>query len=323
VTQLIASSPVFPAFGRRSWVFGVLNVTPDSFSDGGKWDHTAAAVEHGVALSAAGADVVDVGGESTRPGAHRIDPATEADRVLPVIRELCARGIRCSVDTTRAAVAEAALQAGATILNDVSGGLADPDMARVAADSGAPWILMHWRGHSDVMAGEAHYVDVVREVRDELLRQVDRAIAAGVDERSLILDPGLGFAKDSNHNWALLKDLGVLVGLGLPVLVGASRKRFLGELLAGEDGVLRPAGGREAATAAVSILAAQCGAWGLRVHEPQPTRDALEVLAASGQGDMDAPGEFGVDPSVLLATAGGKMKVHPDRSGKVSRSSHG
>ncbi len=245
---------MFPVFGARSWVFGVLNVTPDSFSDGGRWDHTAAAVEHGVALAAAGADVVDVGGESTRPGAHRVDAATEADRVLPVIRELQARGIRCSVDTTRAVVAAAALQAGASILNDVSGGLADPEMARVAADSGAPWILMHWRGHSDVMAAEAHYEQVVHEVRDELLRQVDRALAAGVDERSLILDPGLGFAKNAAHNWALLKDLSVLVDLGLPVLVGASRKRFLGELLATGDGTLRPAAGREAATASVSLL---------------------------------------------------------------------
>jgi dihydropteroate synthase len=276
VTQL------FPAFGRRAWIFGVLNVTPDSFSDGGRWDHTDTAIEHGIALAASGADVIDVGGESTRPGAHRIDAATEAARVIPVIKALSAEGAICSVDTTRAEVAQAAVEAGALILNDVSGGLADPGMARVAAETGAPWILMHWRGHSADMQRQAHYGDVVKEVRDELLLQVDRALAAGVDERSLILDPGLGFAKDSSHNWRLLKDLDALVEIGLPVLVGASRKRFLGELLVGPDGEFRPAAGREAATAAVSLLAAQRGTWGIRVHEPRPTLDALEVLAASG-----------------------------------------
>lgn len=307
-------------------MFGVLNVTPDSFSDGGRWDRAAAAVAHGVALAAAGADVVDVGGESTRPGAHRIDAETEAERVIPVIRELHARGILCSVDTTRAVVAEAALQAGASILNDVSGGLADPGMARVAADSGAPWILMHWRGHSATMAGEAHYRDVVGEVLDELLRQVDGALTAGVDQRSLILDPGLGFAKNSDHNWALLRNLGALVDLGLPVLIGASRKRFLGELLAGDDGEFRPAAGREAATAAVSLLAARGGVWGIRVHEPEPTRDALKVLAESGPGPEILFGDRGFarsDPPGPLAPDGGTATGPDYHFGRLTRRTHG
>ncbi len=273
-------STLFPVFGPRAWVFGVLNVTPDSFSDGGRWDHTDTAIEHGSKLAADGADVVDVGGESTRPGAHRIDAATEAARVIPVIGALSAAGLVCSVDTTRAVVAKAALDAGAQIINDVSGGLADPDMARVAAETGAPWILMHWRGHSAEMHQHAGYTDVVTDVRTELLRQVDRALAAGVDERSLILDPGLGFAKDSGHNWRLLRYLSKLTDLGLPVLVGASRKRFLGQLLEGPGGEFRPPAEREAATAAVSVLAADRGAWAIRVHEPRPTRDALAVLSA-------------------------------------------
>ncbi len=292
----------FPAFGSRAWVFGVLNVTPDSFSDGGRWDHTDTAVEHGLKLARDGADVVDVGGESTRPGAHRIDAATEAARVIPVIRALSATGLVCSVDTTRATVAAAALDAGARIINDVSGGLADPDMVRVAAETGAPWILMHWRGHSADMQRHAGYRDVVAEVRTELLRQVDLALAARVDERSLILDPGLGFAKDSGHNWHLLRQLGELTALGLPVMVGASRKRFLGQLLAGRDGQVRPPAEREAATAAVSVLAAAAGAWAIRVHEPLPTRDALVVLSAlhGVQGPDTAVLETGERPGVRL-----------------------
>jgi dihydropteroate synthase len=277
-------SGLFPTFGSRAWVFGVLNVTPDSFSDGGRWDHTDTAVEHGRELARQGADVIDVGGESTRPGAHRIDAEIEAARVIPVIRALSADGLVCSVDTTRAEVARAALAAGALIINDVSGGLADPGMAHVAAETGAPWILMHWRGHSAHMQERAHYSDVVGEVRAELLVQVDLALAAGVDERSLILDPGLGFAKDASHNWVLLQRLSELTALGLPVLVGASRKRFLGQLLAAGDGAVRPPADREAATAAVSLLVAADRAWGIRVHEPQPTRDALAVLSSVRAG---------------------------------------
>lgn len=280
-------SILFPVFSSRAWVFGVLNVTPDSFSDGGRWDHLDDAIEHGLELVRSGADVIDVGGESTRPGAHRVDAGAEAARVMPVIAALSQQGLLCSVDTTRATVASAALDAGARIINDVSGGLADPDMAAVAADSGAPWILMHWRGHSVDMQQQAQYSDVVREVRDELLLQVDRALAAGVDERSLILDPGLGFAKNHSHNWQLLQRLPELTELGLPVLIGASRKRFLGQLLPAPDGRLRPPSDREAATAAVSVLAADRGAWAIRVHDPQPTRDALAVLAAVRAGSAD------------------------------------
>ena len=306
---------LFPTFGPRAWVFGVLNVTPDSFSDGGRWDHTDTAVAHGIALAAAGADVIDVGGESTRPGAHRIDAATEIDRVVPVITMLTEQGIRCSVDTTRAVVAEAALAAGALILNDVSGGLADPEMARVAAATGAPWILMHWRGHSDTMAQQAVYEDVVLEVRDELLRQVDRAVAAGVDERSIVLDPGLGFAKNAEHNWELLRRLDVLVDLGLPVLVGSSRKRFLGQLLAGPGAELRPPAGREAATAALSLLSAQRGAWGVRVHEPVPTRDVLATLAAA-TADSSADGP---EVTEILSAAADSTRFGRLRRPEVAR----
>lgn len=287
---MTATSNRFPVSGSRVILFGVLNVTPDSFSDGGRWDQADAAIARGIELVRQGADVVDVGGESTRPGADRIDGAAEADRVLPVIRALVSQGIVCSVDTTRSGVALAAVQAGATIINDVSGGLADPVMASVAAETGVPWILTHWRGHSISMQQHADYADVVAEVREELLVQVDRALAAGVDERSLILDPGLGFAKDARHNWALLHGLNSLVDVGLPVMVGASRKRFLGELLSDESGSQRPPEGREVATAAVSLLAAQRGAWAIRVHEPQPTRDALMVLTAAGGPERPSSG---------------------------------
>ena len=277
----MTSPALFPAFGPRPWVLGVLNVTPDSFSDGGLWADTDAAVAHGLALAADGADIVDVGGESTRPGAHRVDAATERGRVVPVIAELTRRGVRCSVDTTRAEVAESALAAGAVIVNDVSGGMADPGMVAVVADARAPWILMHWRGPSDIMNSLARYQDVAADVRAELLGRVDAALAAGVDERSLIIDPGLGFAKNAEHNWEVLARLNLLVDLGLPVLIGASRKRFLGSLLAGAAGDPRPPAGRETATAAISLLAAQRGVWGVRVHEPQPSLDAFAAWHAS------------------------------------------
>jgi dihydropteroate synthase len=270
-----------PAFGARPWVLGVLNVTPDSFSDGGRWADTDAAVARGLELAADGADIVDVGGESTRPGAHRVDAATERDRVVPVISALVAHGIRCSVDTTRAAVARAALAAGAEVVNDVSGGLADPAMGALVAETGAPWILMHWRGPSDVMDSLARYHDVVAEVRAELLARVDAAVATGIDARSLIIDPGLGFAKNAEHNWAVLAHLEAFVATGLPVLIGASRKKFLGSLLADGTGAARPPSGREAATAAISLLAAQHGGWGVRVHEPRPSLDAVEVWRAA------------------------------------------
>jgi dihydropteroate synthase len=262
-------------------VMGVLNVTPDSFSDGGRYESLDAAVAHAVRMRADGADIIDVGGESTRPGAQRVDADTESARVLPVIRELARLEIRMSIDTTRSEVAERALAAGASVVNDVSGGLADPRMAAVVATAGCPWVLMHWRGHSRQMQELAQYGDVVRDVRDELQARVDAATKAGVDATRLILDPGLGFAKRAEHNWRLAAHLDDLLALGFPVLIGASRKSYLGALLAGPDGQPRPADEREAATVATSLLAAQAGVWGIRVHDVRATVDALAVLRAT------------------------------------------
>jgi dihydropteroate synthase len=279
----------------RAVVMGVVNVTVDSFSDGGRYLNAAAAIRRGRALVAAGADIVDIGGESTRPGAHRVPAEVEAARVVPVVTELAGDGVVCSVDTTRAAVAQAALGAGARIVNDVSGGLADPEMAGLVADAGAPWILMHWRGHSLDMDALAVYDDVVDDVRRELAARVAAALAAGVREDAIVLDPGLGFAKTAEHNWALLRALPSITGLdgpgwGFPVLVGASRKRFLGVLLADADGP-RPPDGREVATSVISGLAGAAGAWGVRVHEAADSLDAVRVAAAvTGRGPVRALG---------------------------------
>jgi dihydropteroate synthase len=268
---LTAASPV---------VVGVLNVTPDSFSDGGRYTGLDAAVTHGVQLITEGANFVDVGGESTRPGAERVDAATERARVVPVITELAAAGVPTSIDTTRASVAEAALSAGAVVVNDVSGGLADPDMVRVVADAGCPWVLMHWRGHSDRMRALAVYTDVVKEVCAELGARVDAAIAGGVAADRLILDPGLGFAKTPAHNWRLSARLDQLVALGFPVLFGASRKSYLGSLLADARGP-RPVDERAAATVATTVLAIEAGAWGVRVHDVRANVDAIRVWQAT------------------------------------------
>ncbi|MFJ2868667.1 dihydropteroate synthase [Kitasatospora sp. NPDC087314] len=265
----------------RCAVMGVVNVTLDSFSDGGLWHDPAKAIAHGLALRARGADLVDVGGESTRPGAQRVPEEEELRRVLPVVRELAGAGMVVSVDTMRASVAEQAVEAGAAIVNDVSGGLADPAMARVVADTGAPFVVMHWRGQSADMERLAVYRDVVADVVAELTVRVDALLAAGVKEDQLILDPGLGFAKTAEHNWALLGRLDALTALGRPVLVAASRKRFLGTLLADpQSGALRPARERDDATAAVSVLSAQAGAWAVRVHDVSGTADAVRVVAA-------------------------------------------
>ena len=274
-------NPVHPALPDpgRCVVMGVVNVTPDSFSDGGQYLDPGDAIAHGIAMHERGADIVDVGGESTRPGAQRVDAHTETHRILPVIKALAAAGVPASVDTTRAAVAAAAIEAGATIVNDVSGGLADPDMARVVAEADVPWVLMHWRGPSSQMDELASYRDVVADVRAELVARVDAAVAAGVDPGALVLDPGLGFAKNAEHNWALLHHLPELIGVGLPVLVGASRKRFLGTLLAGRNGRPRPPDDREAATVAVNTLAAAAGVWGVRTHEVGASLDAVAVAA--------------------------------------------
>jgi dihydropteroate synthase len=274
--------PALPDPGRCV-VIGILNVTPDSFSDGGWYLDRDDAVAHGLALRAQGADLIDIGGESTRPGAHRVDARTETARVIPVLRELAERGVPCSVDTTRAAVAEVALETGAIMVNDVSGGLADPAMAPTMARCRVPWILVHWRGPSAEMNKLASYQDVVAEVRAELVARVDAAVLAGVDPGALVLDPGLGFAKTAAHNWALLGHLNALTELGFPVLVGASRKRFLGALLArkdGTDGTGRRRDGLDTATAAVSALAAAAGVWGVRVHDAAASRDAIAVAAA-------------------------------------------
>ena len=282
--------------GGRSLVMGVLNATPDSFSDGGA--HHAEgdpgpAVEHGLALVEAGADLVDVGGESTRPGAARVDPGVEAARVLPVVAALVAQGVVVSVDTTRAAVARAAVEAGAGVVNDVSGGLSDPAMAATVAElmaSGTDvlYVAMHWRGPSDVMDSLADYGGdagggagggVVAEVERALVARRDALAGAGVDPARVVLDPGLGFAKRSGHDLALLAALPRLVALG-PLLVGASRKRFLGAAVAGPDAAPRPAAERDDATAAVTALAAVAGAWAVRVHAPRASADAVRVVAA-------------------------------------------
>ena len=259
----------------RCLVMGVLNVTPDSFSDGGLYVEARAAVARGLAMRAAGADLVDVGGESTRPGAERIPVAEELGRVLPVVRALVAEGVLVSIDTMRAEVAHAALESGAVIINDVSGGLADPEMLGLVAAVRRPYIVMHWRGPSTVMASLTEYDDVVRDVRRELSKRLSDAVTAGVDPAYVVLDPGLGFAKESGHNWSLLAHLSELSALGRPLLVGTSRKRFLGDVLSGA-----PPEQRDAATAATSALAAAAGAWCVRVHEPAASLDAVRVGAA-------------------------------------------
>ena len=265
----------------RCRVMGVLNVTPDSFSDGGRWLDADAAVAHGRQLVTDGADLVDVGGESTRVGAQRVPVEEELRRVLPVVRDLAAEGVPVSIDTMRSKVAEAALQAGAILVNDVSGGRADPSMLRMVANAKVPYVIMHWRGHSIRMNELATYGNVVSDVCTELSQRLDDAVDAGVDAEAIILDPGLGFAKNADHNWALLAHLDVLLRLGRPLLIGASRKRFLGALLADSaTDSPRPAAERDDATAAVTALAAAAGVWGVRVHEIPASLDAARVAAA-------------------------------------------
>jgi dihydropteroate synthase len=285
-----ADVPGLPAPGR-CLVMGVVNVTPDSFSDGGAWFDADKAIRHGFDLMAEGADIIDVGGESTRPGALE----EELRRVVPVIEALAEGGVPVSVDTMRAEVAEAAVVAGAKLVNDVSGGLADPDMPRAVAATGVPYVVMHWRGHSHDMQTRAVYADVVREVREELLRRVDVVLGEGVDPSMIVLDPGLGFAKspEAGHNWSLIAHLDALNGTGYPVLVGASRKRFLGRLLAGPDGTPRAFTDCDDATVAVTALAAAAGAWCVRVHRVRPNADAVRVAAAvrAAAGARPGPGE--------------------------------
>jgi dihydropteroate synthase len=272
--------PGVPAELGRPVLVGVVNVTPDSFSDGGVYFEPAAAVEHGMRLLSDGADVLDVGGESTRPGAERVSEEEEQRRVLPVVRELAAAGAVVSVDTTRASTANAALEAGAAVVNDVSGGTADPAMAGVVAAAAVPYVLMHGRGPSVDMQSRAVYRDVAGEVRDELAARLDAAVAAGVRPEQVVLDPGIGFAKTGEHNWELLAHLDVVATLGRPLLVGVSRKTFLGRVLAAPDGTPRPVDRRDAASIGFAALLAADGVWGVRSHEVAGTRDALQVGAA-------------------------------------------
>ena len=247
-------------------VMGILNVTPDSFSDGGEFETVDSAVAHGLAMIAEGADIIDIGGESTRPGAVRITEEEELSRVIPVIKELSHHGVVISIDTMRSGVARAAVEAGATYINDVSGGLADSQMHQVAAELGTKYILMHWRGHSVDMNSKAIYSDVVEEVKAELMEQVGKALAAGIAKEKIILDPGIGFAKESEHNWELIHRITEIVDLGYPVLVGASRKRFLG----GDSPVER-----EAATLKITEDLLATGIWGVRVHSVAPHKAVI------------------------------------------------
>jgi dihydropteroate synthase len=268
-------------------LMGVVNVTPDSFSDGGRWATSDTAVAHGRDLLADGADILDIGGESTRPGATRPLVEEELARVVPVIRELAAGGATVSVDTMRSEVARQALAAGATLVNDVSGGLADPSILEVVADSDATYVCMHWRAHSDRMTDFAVYDGpggVLAAVRDELCERVDAIRAAGIPDERIVLDPGIGFAKKPDHNWTLLAGISVLESLGFRLLVGASRKSFLGTLLADADGAPRPVGDREDATTALTLLLAQERVWGLRVHDVRASRDALRTFERWEQG---------------------------------------
>ena len=258
---------------QRTLVMAILNVTPDSFADGGRYETTEKAIARAKEMMAEGVDIIDVGGESTRPGAERISESTELERVIPVITEIAKLNAVISVDTTRSTVAVAAVKAGARIINDVSGGLADPDMLGVAAKLNVPYIAMHWRGESKAMQELAVYKDVVGEVIAQLQLRVAAADAAGITRDNLILDPGLGFAKESSHNWEILSHLKELIDLGFPLLIGASRKRFLGELTGATS-----ADDREAASIALTTLLAGQGVWGVRVHSVKAHRDAIAVV---------------------------------------------
>ena len=261
----------------RTLVMGVLNVTPDSFSDGGRFDDTEIAISHALQMIEDGADIIDIGGESTRPGSDRISVQEELDRVLPVIAGLVNSGVAISIDTMRAEVARAAIDAGACMINDVSGGKSDPEMLSYVSTLSVPYILMHWRGPSNIMNTLTDYNDVVADVTSEISKQVDVAVAAGIARERIAVDPGIGFAKTVDQNWPILKHLDVLEGLGLPILMGASRKKFLGELLA-KDGVARDSDERESATTAISTLMAARRIWAVRVHEVKASSDAIAVV---------------------------------------------
>jgi len=259
---------------ERTLVMGILNVTPDSFADGGRHFDFEAAINRAKEMTSEGVDIIDVGGESTRPGADRVTEEIERDRVIPVITKLSELGVTLSIDTTRASIAQAAIGAGATIINDVSGGLADPKMAAlIASNPDIQYVVMHWRGHSKDMQKVAEYKNVVSEVKDELDDRVVALTKSGVLPEQIVLDPGIGFAKSSAHNWELLKNIDRLNLLGFPILVGASRKRFLGDLLSTEV-----ADDRESASIAITTYLAKAGIWGVRTHSVKPHRDAIAVV---------------------------------------------
>ena len=248
-------------------IMGILNVTPDSFADGGRHNDFESAVARGLEMIAEGVDMIDIGGESTRPGADRVSETEELERTIPVITELAKHGARMIIDTMRASTAEAAIKAGASIINDVSGGLADPDMLQKAARLQVPYIAMHWRGQSKDMNSKAIYNDVVNDVISELQERITAALDAGIRANNLIIDPGLGFAKDADHNWKIIDSINTFVELGYPVLVGASRKRFLGGDSPDE---------REQATIALTKRLATSGVWAVRVHSVKPHKEVLE-----------------------------------------------
>ena len=261
----------------RTLVMGVLNVTPDSFSDGGRFNDPEVATNHALQMIKDGADIIDIGGESTRPGSERISVQAELDRVLPVISALVDSGVAISIDTMRAEVAQAAVAAGACMVNDVSGGKSDPEILEYVASLNTPYILMHWRGPSNIMNTLTDYQNVVADVTNEISKQVDVAVAAGIARERIAIDPGIGFAKTVDQNWPILKHLDVLEELGLPILMGASRKKFLGELLI-KDGVPRNSDERESATTAISTLMAARGLWAVRVHDVKSSSDAIAVV---------------------------------------------
>ena len=248
-------------------VMGILNVTPDSFADGGRHNEFDAAVAHGLAMIAEGVDIIDIGGESTRPGADRVSEEEELKRTIPVIAELVKHGVAISIDTMRASTAEAAIKAGASIINDVSGGLADSHMLQTAARLQVPYIAMHWRGQSKDMNSKAIYGDVVNDVLAELNERIEAALDAGIQKDKLIIDPGLGFAKDAEHNWAIIDSIDRFIALGYPVLVGGSRKRFLGGSSPDE---------REAATIELTKRLGTTGVWAVRVHSVKPHKEVLK-----------------------------------------------
>lgn len=261
----------------RTLVMGVLNVTPDSFSDGGRFFDSKVAINHALQMITDGADIIDIGGESTRPGSDRISAQEELDRVMPVISALVDSGVAISIDTMRTEVAREAIEAGACMVNDVSGGKSDPGILNYVASLKTPFILMHWRGPSNIMNTLTDYQDVVVDVTAEISKQVDVAVAAGIARERIVIDPGIGFAKTVDQNWPILKHLDVLEGLGLPILMGASRKKFLGELLA-KEGVARDSDERESATTAISTIMAVRGLWAVRVHDVKSSSDAIAVV---------------------------------------------